>query len=81
MHNGDTVEVHPAALSAAAYLQSLGQMKLLEYKQALSLFGGQGDAVGLKLSETMAKLIELSPVSDRDLLALAWVIRDMELSA
>lgn len=77
----NTVELHPSAPSAVSYLNNLGAEKLREYQQTFNLLGGQGNPTGMKCSETLKKLIANETMDDRELLGLAWTIRDMELSA
>lgn len=75
-----SASLHPATSSALHFLQGLGTEKRAEYLLSFRVMGGAGDAVGIKCFETLERYQKNEELEDRDVLALAWVIRDMEKS-
>ncbi len=71
-------EPHPAAESAKYYLSALGAKKLFQYLEAFSSCAIEGNRLGEICSETLNRLMQGEPVSDRYLLGLAWAIKSME---
>lgn len=71
-------ESHPASSSAIAYISSLGMQKLFEYAEVFASTAIEGNRTAEVCHETLRRLLAKEPVSDRYLLGLCWVIRDME---
>ncbi len=72
-------EPHPSAYDAKKYLISLGPSKLMVYLEAYSSCAIEGDNRMAEIcGETLNRLIQGKPVSDRYILGLAWSIRNME---
>ena len=69
-------EPHPAYPSARAYLAGLAG-ELLQYSEALASCAIEGNRLAEICHETLSRLIEGKPVSDRYLLGLAWAIKDI----
>lgn len=71
-------EPHPSAEDARHYLASLGAEKLFQYLEAFSSCAIEGNRLGEICSETLNRLMQGEPVSDRYLLGLAWSVKNME---
>ena len=71
-------EPHPASSSALVYISSLGLQKLFEYSEAFASTAIESNRTAEICHETLRRLLAKEPVSDRYLLGLAWVLRDME---
>ena len=71
-------EPHPAAMSALRYVQGLGLQKQMLYMSAFSSCGIEGNRLGEVCSETLRRVMNGGPVSDRYVLGLAWAIKEME---
>lgn len=71
-------EYHPAATSAMAYIRSLGYVKLAQVLESLASCAIEDNRLAEICGETLRRVIEGEPVSDRYLLGLAWVIKEME---
>ena len=71
-------EPHPAAESAAKYLQNLGIEKLITHLGAFSSCAIENNRLGEICSETLHRFTTGKPVSDRYLLGVAWIIRNFE---
>lgn len=72
-------EPHPASVSALQYLRSIPFEKLLIYQESFSSCAIEDNRLGQICAETLRRLMNKEPVSDRYLLGLAWVIRNMEV--
>jgi len=72
-------EPHPAALQALEYLQKLSLRELLIYQESYSscALSRRGNRLAEVCSETIQRLLDKEPVSDRYLLGLAWSVREM----
>lgn len=74
-------EYHPAANSAMAYIKKyladdpLGAFRLKEAFASTAISGNRLSEICL---ETLDRIITGQPVSDRYLLGLAWVLKEME---
>ena len=71
-------EPHPAAWAARDWLSSLPLTKLLSYQGPLASCAIEDNGLAEICSETLRRLLNHEPVSDRYLLGLAWTIRSME---
>ncbi len=71
-------EAHPASESALAYLKGLGLEKLSMWQECFSSCAIEGNRLGEICSETLYRLMNGKPVSDRYLLGLAWIIKKGE---
>jgi len=71
-------EPHPMAEEALCYLSRIPYDKLLQYQGVFASCAIEGNRVGEVCGETLGRLLDKEPVSDRYLLGLAWMIRDME---
>jgi len=78
--NGELLpkEPHPAASSALEYLSSLGLQKLFEYQEAFASCAIESNRLAEICSETLRRVLNREPLSDRYLLGLAWTIRNAE---
>lgn len=74
----NTGEAHPATDSALAYISSIGYAKLSEYAEAFASTAIEGNRTAEICHETLRRLLAKEPVSDRYLIGLAWIIRNME---
>lgn len=66
-------EIHPAAQFALQYLTELGA-KLFTYQESFASCSISGDRLSEICSETLRRLLNHEPVSDRYLMGLAWTI-------
>ena len=73
-------EPHPASESAMIYISSLGLHKLFEYQEAFASTAIEGNRTSEICHETLRRLLNHEIVSDRYLLGLAWIIRNLEES-
>lgn len=71
-------EPHPSSSSALAYISSLGLQKLFEYQEAFASTAIEGNRLSEICLETLHRLLNKEPVSDRYLLGLAWILKSME---
>lgn len=71
-------EPHPAAFRAKEYIASLELQNLMMYLGSFSSCALAGNRLAEICSETLDRLINGKPVSDRYLLGLAWTIKSME---
>lgn len=71
-------EPHPAAFLDKDYIASLHMDRLLSYREAFASCAIEGNRLGEVCVETINRLFDKQPVSDRYLLGLAWAIRSME---
>jgi hypothetical protein len=71
-------EPHPAALSALHYVRGLGLQKQALYMSAFSSCAIEGNRLGEVCAETLRRVMNGGPVSDRYVLGLAWAIKGME---
>lgn len=72
-------EPHPAAHDALRYVKSLGVTKLHIYLESFSSVALEGHNRSAEIcGETLRRVIEGEPISDRYLLGLAWTLKNME---
>jgi len=71
-------EFHPAAKDALRYMQGFSLAQLMVFMESFSSVALSGNRPAEICAETLRRLLDSEPVSDRYLLGLAWTIRDME---
>ncbi len=71
-------ERHPAAEDAKQYLSNLDIMTLSKYIEAFASTAIEGNRLGDVCGETLRRIMNGEPVSDRYVLGLAWTIKGME---
>jgi hypothetical protein len=71
-------EPHPAAYAAKAWLASLPPEELFMWKESFASCAIEGNRLGEICGETLGRLLNSQPVSDRYLLGLAWTMRGSE---
>jgi hypothetical protein len=71
-------EPHPASYDAYTYLMSIGVNNLYRYRESFASCAIEGNRLAEVCGETLRRIIESEPVSDRYLLGLAWTILRME---
>lgn len=75
-------EPHPAAEGARqwliGYIQRKDAYALLRLQESFAICALEGNRLAEICSETLRRLLNKEPVSDRYLLGLVWTIRDME---
>lgn len=69
-------EYHPAADSAMKYIKSFNIGELIKWQEAFCSCAIEGDYLAGICAETMRRVLEGEPVSDRYLLGLAWTIKE-----
>ena len=67
-------EPHPASFSALQFIKALDFKELCQWQESLSSCAIEGNRTAEVCSETLRRLLEKEPVSDRYLLGLAWMI-------
>lgn len=70
-------EPHPAARSAFEYLAFLSYEDMLLYREAYSSCASSGNHLAEICLDTLNRLLNNKPVSDRNLLGLAWNIKEV----
>lgn len=68
-------ESHPAAYDALEYLQEINISELMIWVEVFASTAIEGNRLGVICSETLRRLMEDEPVSDRYILGLAWTIK------
>jgi hypothetical protein len=68
------VEHHPAAYSAMEYIRNMDMQELLKCREAFASTAIEGNRLSEVCGETLQRLIDSEPVSDRYLLGLAWTV-------
>lgn len=71
-------EPHPASFSAREYLNRITPLKMSLFHESFASCAIEGNRLGEICAETLRRIVNKEPVSDRYLLGLAWAIRDME---
>lgn len=73
-------EFHPAATSAYTYVKSKMKslVKLALVRESLASNALSGNRLAEVCLETLERIIEKKPISDRYLLGLAWMMKLME---
>ena len=74
-------EPHPASFGALMYIRTIPVEELMKLQEAFASLGLSGDRTGEVCSETLKRVIDGSPVSDRYVLGLAWFIKDVYATA
>lgn len=69
---------HPAAQIALRYLSSIKPEKLFVIAESFASCAIEGNEMAEVCSETMDRLLNHKPMSDRYLMGLAWAVWDME---
>ena len=72
-------EPHPAAHDAMAYVKSHSVEQLMNWREAFASCSIEGNRAGEICGETLDRIMNGEPVSDRYLLGLAWTIRKSEI--
>lgn len=70
-------EYHPMADSAMTWFKKIPMQKLLVAREAMASTAIEGNRVGQICGETLDRMFAGMPVSDRYLLGLCWLLRDM----
>lgn len=70
-------EPHPSSLNALTWIKSLPIEQLFQWQNAFSSCAISGNRLAEVCSETLSRLMEGRPISDRYLLGLAWSLRDL----
>lgn len=75
--NGDLNpgEPHPCARDALKWIQSIPIHELWQWNEAFASTAIEGNRMAEICSETLDRLLNGKPVSDRYLLGLAWAMR------
>lgn len=71
-------EPHPSAKDALAYVLSIPFDKLMSYSGAYASCAIEGNRLGEICGETLRRVLNKEPVSDRYILGLAWNLKQME---
>lgn len=71
-------EIHPAAKMAHDYLKGVPAMELLFILSSMSSCAIEHNRLADICAETLRRLLAGEPVSDRYILGLAWVIREIK---
>lgn len=69
-------EYHPAANSAMLYIKSLGRNELMLFEESFCSCAIEGNRLAELCAETLRRILNNEPVSDRYLLGLAWTIKE-----
>lgn len=68
-------EVHPSAFAAHEFINSIPKVDLIRYQESLASVALSGNRLADICSETLRRLLNGEPVSDRYLLGLAWQLK------
>jgi hypothetical protein len=71
----EPAEPHPAAYEAKAWIAKQPVEELLKWREAFATCAIEGNRLGAVCAETLNRLLNSQPVSDRYLLGLAWTMR------
>lgn len=71
-------EFHPAATNAFRYIKNLELHELMMWQESFSSNAIEGDRLAEICGETLERILNGQPVSDRYVLGLAWVMRPIE---
>ncbi len=71
-------ESHPCSHQAVAFVLKHGLKALRGYLEAFYSVAMSGDRMAEICAETLRRVLDKEPVSDRYILGLAWAIREME---
>lgn len=70
-------EFHPSAPDAMAYINSIPVGVLMQLQESFASTAIGGNRLSEVCLETLTRLLEQQPVSDRYLLGLAWTVRNL----
>jgi len=70
-------EPHPMAYNAMGWMMGFGPSKLMELREAFATCAIEGNRAAEVCGETLGRLLDGRPVSDRYLLGLAWMLLEM----
>lgn len=76
----EPTEPHPAIGSAQRWLGSLRVEELLRWQEVFASTAIEGNRLAEVCGETLRRLLDQEPVSDRYLLGLVWVMRLEEVT-
>lgn len=71
----EPAEPHPAAYEAKAWISKQPPEELYKWREAFASCAIEGNRLGDVCAETLNRLLNSQPVSDRYLLGLAWTMR------
>ena len=71
-------EVHPSAFAAHNFICAIPKTNLMLYQESLASVALSGNRLADICSETLRRLLNGEPVSDRYLLGLAWQLMYLE---
>ncbi len=71
-------EAHPASDSALNYVCSLGYNKLMLWLESFASLAIENNRLAEICHETLRRILNHEPVSDRYLLGLAWTLKELE---
>ncbi len=75
----DVAEPHPSAFSAREWISKLDYLVLMRWQESFASCAISGkNRLAEVCSETLSRLMEGKPVSDRYVLGLAWAMLDKE---
>lgn len=84
-HNGTNergtlkpTEPHPGNIYAIDYIFSIQKDKLMRYQGSLSSCAIEGNRLAEVCAETLRRLLNSEPVSDRYIMGLAWALYRLE---
>jgi len=69
---------HPAAPSAMKFINSMSLIEQINHMESFSSVALSGNKSGEICGETLRRIMEDEPVSDRYLLGLAWFIKMLD---
>jgi len=72
-------EPHPMAEYALEYLRKIGLQKLARYREVMAACALSGNRPAEVCGETLQRILDGKPISDRYVLGLAWMILDLEV--
>ena len=71
-------EVHPASYMAMKYIKTIPMNILYKYAESFASCGIEDNRLAEICSETLHRILNNKPVSDRYLLGLAWMLKNLE---
>lgn len=71
-------EPHPAASSAMAWIKALPVASLMQLQESFYSCAIEGNRAAEICSETLHRIMAGQPVSDRYVLGLAWIMKEIE---
>ena len=70
-------EFHPAAREALAYIQAIPVDRLMLWRESFASTAIEGNRLAAICGETLERIFNGAPVSDRYVLGLAWTLKSM----